>query len=177
MPIMALGKPGEVSGVGRLLIDEESWRVKVAELMRRSSLIFCIPSDHPGTKWELDEIVSKGYLSKVIFLMPPEPTFIRKWKPLRDDWTLAVVHLRTYGFEIPDYRTPGLLFTIRRNVGCFIETLDLTSPAALTNSILRLAEPVPPSRRWPSETVKRSAFARLVASAKRRASSWWSFTT
>ena len=38
MPILALGKPGEAQGVGRILTDENSWKAAISELLRHSRL-------------------------------------------------------------------------------------------------------------------------------------------
>ena len=73
IPVLALGKPGEAYGAGRILSDEDNWRTVVVELLRRASIIICIPSGHVGTQWELDEILRNQYLGKTIFLMPCAP--------------------------------------------------------------------------------------------------------
>jgi hypothetical protein len=92
MPIVALGKPGEVQGIGRILADENAWKVAASELLRDASLIICIPSGHPGTIWELNEILRNHYLIKVVLLMPPDPSdptrkfFRREWRAMIDDW-------------------------------------------------------------------------------------------
>jgi hypothetical protein len=39
MPVVALGKPGETFGIGRILVDEESWQRSASELMHRASLL------------------------------------------------------------------------------------------------------------------------------------------
>lgn len=49
MPVIALGKPGETFGVGRILVDEEQWQGAASELTRRASLIICLPSSRPGS--------------------------------------------------------------------------------------------------------------------------------
>src|SRR5262249_52869540 len=58
MPVVALGKPGEVvAGAGRILTKEDSWKSDASALMRQASVIICIPSDQSGSRWELDEIL------------------------------------------------------------------------------------------------------------------------
>jgi hypothetical protein len=49
MPLIALGKPGEVIGAGRVLTDESSWQNIVLELMHIASIIICIPSMRAGS--------------------------------------------------------------------------------------------------------------------------------
>jgi hypothetical protein len=173
MPIVALGKPGEVQGVGRILMTESTWKVAASELLRHSSLILCIPSSHPGTVWELDEIIHNGYLSKAVFLMPPDPSdpskkfFPGKWKTMIDDWNRSVAYMKSHGIVIPEYQKGGLLFSVKPTVGCFIEKLDLSSPRRLRKAILRLRSAAPSSKRWEEKTARRALFARVMASISR----------
>src|SRR5262249_15214686 len=108
MPIVALGKPGEVQGVGLILMNENTWKDAASGLLRHSSLILCIPSSHPGTVWEMDEIIRNGYLSKAVFLMPPDPSdpskkfLSKKCNTILDDWNLAAAHVRDNGQVIPE---------------------------------------------------------------------------
>jgi hypothetical protein len=148
MPVVALGKPGEVYGAGRVEMNEDSWESAAFELMRQASLIICLPSDHPGTRRELDEILRNQYLEKTVFLIPcdPSPPW-RKWKAMRDDWNAVVAYMASHGFRIPPYEREGLLFAIRPTIGCFIEALNLTSSKELGDAIGRLSSPKPSSRR------------------------------
>jgi len=73
MPVVGLGKPGETFGVGRILVDENNWQSAASELMSRASLIICLPSSHPGSHWEMNQIILNNYLSKAVFIMPPDP--------------------------------------------------------------------------------------------------------
>jgi hypothetical protein len=72
----ALGKPGETFGVGRILVDDDSWQSATPELMRDSSLIICVPSSRPGSKNELDQIIRTDYRTKTVFIMPPSAAFV-----------------------------------------------------------------------------------------------------
>lgn len=46
------------------------WKKHVSWLMDKSDLILCIPYDSPGSRWEIEEIAKRGYLTKTIFLWP-----------------------------------------------------------------------------------------------------------
>jgi hypothetical protein len=173
MPIIGLGKPGEIQGVGRILADEQTWKVAASELLRDSSLIICMVSDHPGTVWELNEIIHNGYLSKTVFLMPPDRSdpsskkFVNNtWKTMIDDWNTAAAHMKSFGIVIPGYQKNGLLFAVKPDVGCFMEKLYLASPGSLRKAILRLSSPVPSSKRWAEKTAKQAFFVRAMASIK-----------
>jgi hypothetical protein len=86
IPVFGLGKPGEVYGAGRILISEDSWKIAVSELMSDATMIICIPSHHPGTLWELDELLHDQYFTKTIFFMPRDPSpFWSQWKELRSE--------------------------------------------------------------------------------------------
>ncbi len=136
MPVVALGKPGEVFGVGRILVDENAWKKSASELMRRASLILCIPSMRPGSQWELDLIIQNGYLNKTVFLMPPE-----FYKRDKQDWTLVREHMRNNGLTIPRYISHGMFFSINANGVCFTERFamkGLRSP--IRKAVLRLIQ-------------------------------------
>lgn len=104
MPALALGKPGEAIGVGRILTDESTWKTAAAELMSRSSLIICVPSAHHGTAWELEQIVQKSYLAKTLFFMPIAVASFSSLQQQRDDWNLVVEFMGRYGVTFPRYR-------------------------------------------------------------------------
>jgi hypothetical protein len=104
MPALALGKPGEAIGVGRILTDESTWKTAAAELMSRSSLIICVPSAHHGTAWELEQIVQNGYVAKTLFFMPISVASFSSLQQQRDDWNLVVEFMARYGVAFPRYR-------------------------------------------------------------------------
>ncbi len=104
MPALALGKPGEAIGVGRILTDESTWQTAAAELMSRSALIICVPSAHHGTAWELEQIVQKRYLAKTLFFMPISVASFSSLQQQRDDWNQVVEFMARYGVSFPQYR-------------------------------------------------------------------------
>jgi hypothetical protein len=126
MPVVALGEPGETFGVGRILVDEDSWQKAASVLMRRASLIIFQPSSRPGSLWELDQIMLNCYLRKTVFITPPEATFFR-WKQLREDWSVLKNHVISFGTTFPKYQSAGLLFSLDENGQCITEKLRLYS--------------------------------------------------
>jgi hypothetical protein len=48
-PLVALGKPGEAIGAGRIFTDDATWQADIATLMRRAKGILIVPSDRDGT--------------------------------------------------------------------------------------------------------------------------------
>jgi hypothetical protein len=139
MPVVALGKPGETFGVGRILADEDSWEKAATELMDRAALIIFQPSSRPGSFWEMNQIMLHRYLSKTVFIMPPNPA---KWKELRGDWDLLKENIATSGITFPEYGADGLLFSVDAK-GQFIgEKLRLDATRKLLETFVRLSSPV-----------------------------------
>jgi hypothetical protein len=139
MPVVALGKPGETFGVGRILADEDSWQKAAAELMDRAALIIFQPSSRPGSFWEMNQIMLHRYLSKTVFIMPPNPT---KWKDLRGDWDLLKQNISSSGITFPEYQEDGLLFSVDAKGQFISEKLFLDSTRKLLETFIRLTSPV-----------------------------------
>jgi hypothetical protein len=137
MPVVALGKPGETFGVGRILVDDENWQSAASELMPRALLLICLPSSRPESQWELNQIIRTHYLAKTVFIMPPS-----NWKQLRGDWDLVEQQLSANGIAIPKYDPEGLLFSIDAKAQCITEKLLLDSPQELQKAITRLSSSV-----------------------------------
>jgi len=143
LPVVALGKPGETFGVGRILVDEDSWQKAASELMQRASLLICLPSSRPGSHWEMNQITLNHYLSKTVFIMPPNPpSSFRTWKGLKEDWDLLKQQVGSKGITIPEYKTDGLLFSVDATGQCITEKLSLNSTRKLLEAFIRLSSPV-----------------------------------
>jgi hypothetical protein len=151
-PVLALGKPGEQVGFGRVLTSEEQWRDVVGELINKATCVFCIPSGRTGTLWEIDFLVSHNHSEKTIFIMPPMPdtshpdgfyrlTTLRRIDPqqLVDDWAELVADMRRRGFDFPQYNKEGLLFRAGSSViGPRCEPMRLSSYRSIRKGIKKL---------------------------------------
>jgi hypothetical protein len=142
LPVVALGKPGETFGVGRILVDEDSWQKAASELMRRASLLICLPSSRPGSQWEMNQIILNHYFSKTVFIMPPDPWSFKRWKQLKEDWDLLKQQMVSHDITIPEYRADGLFFSIDPRGRCITEKLTLDSTQKLLDTFVRLSSPV-----------------------------------
>jgi hypothetical protein len=139
MPVVALGKPGETFGIGRILVDEGSWKTAASKLMRDASLIICLPSARSGSDWELHQIIRNNYFGKTVFLMPPDQSSWRGWKQLREDWDLVEQHMAADGIRIPKYEKNGLLFSVDAKRQSITEKLRLDSSPELLKAITGLS--------------------------------------
>lgn len=110
--LIALGRPGEGFGAGRVETDEASWQGTAARLMDQATVIFLIPVDRPGTIWEIEHLVSRGYLNKTVFIVPT--MLVRKthlWNSTREK-------LRNF-ISLPDCRNESGFF-MRNPEGKFV---------------------------------------------------------
>ncbi len=77
--LIALGKPGEYVGAGRIQTDDLHWKDEFIVLANNARQILIVPSTHDGTKWELDRLFSdESLLGKTVFIIPP--TFKQGWQ-------------------------------------------------------------------------------------------------
>lgn len=82
---VALGRPGEALGAGRISTDEAGWQAHVIRLVEAATLCVLVPAANGGTVWEVRHIVDGGYLSKCCVLMPPAIGS----RSFADEWTCA----------------------------------------------------------------------------------------
>jgi hypothetical protein len=124
MPLVALGRPLETYGAGRILTGDEDWQSKIIPLMQAARIIFIIPSHRPGTLWEINHITENRLLEKCIFIMPPEGAVRWTRGPEQDwqydeplvnqsgDWETTRQTLEELGLHLPSYEQTGALFTL-----------------------------------------------------------------
>jgi len=110
LPLVALGKPGEHLGAGRILTSNEGWQEEILHLMEAARLILIIPSHRAGTLWEIGTLRNKGFFEKTIFIMPPELNF--HGGLFSEDWLKTVGAARQVGVEFPAHRTSGAFFRL-----------------------------------------------------------------
>jgi hypothetical protein len=76
-PLVALGKPGEQIGAGRIVTSDEDWQAKFNQLATRAVAIVLVPSLRPGTRAETDAILSTPeWVIKTMFFVPPDDTVL-----------------------------------------------------------------------------------------------------
>ncbi len=135
-PLIALGRQGEAMGAGRIATDDAKWQTDIRVLMDRARAILCVPSDRPGTMWEMDTLKTANLLHKVIFIMPPRS---KGDLDTKERWELARQALIGHGLEPPPYDNRGLLFEVGPDGRiCNIEPMLLTSPRQVRKSLQRL---------------------------------------
>ena len=141
-PVVALGRPGEAFGAGRVVTPDAEWKQDILLLLRRARSILLIPSHRPGTLWEIESIQREGLLEKCIFIMPPQS---KKVIDTAERWAQAKAAAEKLGIELPEYQHKGLLFTLSTaGKVSGVESLTLGSTGPLRRAIKRLMNPSQP---------------------------------
>ncbi len=124
-PLVALGKPGEQFGAGRIHSDETTWREKLGLLAQGARFIFVLPSDSAGTKWEVEWVQESGMLGKCLFVMPPE-----NWFGWTERWEAIAGEMCRTGIRLPPYQPQGQIFTMNNAGGVEISKNLDSRPSA-----------------------------------------------
>lgn len=77
-PIYAIGDPMKAlqpNGANRLYLEDDSWKKVVDDMSVRSRFILLRVGNTDGTIWELDNIIKKDLINKVIFLTYKESDY------------------------------------------------------------------------------------------------------
>jgi len=120
-PMLALGRPGEQIGAGRILTTEEGWQGDLSLLAREATVIFLAPSTRPGTMWEIDWLIDARLLHKTIWVQPPTGWGSLRhalgkarfdWKAM---WDQIIGTMQSKGLQPPPFDKRGTLFTFDNN--------------------------------------------------------------
>jgi hypothetical protein len=112
-PLVALGRPGEAAGAGRVVTSDQEWKVLFRDLVDRAQCVFLVPGRSEGTKWELQQLLKNPELvGKTCLLIPPTARSFGKL-PVPDDYSReALAALEDHGIKIPADPKDGLLVRI-----------------------------------------------------------------
>jgi hypothetical protein len=116
-PLIALGKPGEHFGAGRIEVTDAVWQQEFAILAKSADRIFVVPSATPGCMWELNWLKRHRLLNRCLFLSPPASTNIEE---RTSEWASAADRLHAVGIELPGYDKRGKWFAVTET-GCAVE--------------------------------------------------------
>ena len=73
-PVVSLGHPRETKlplGAARTYADSGEWRRTAEELMASAALIVLVAGRSEGLAWELETIVRRGFIGKMVIVFPP----------------------------------------------------------------------------------------------------------
>ena len=111
-PLVALGKPLEHMGAGRIRVGDHEWRDAVERLMDAAELIVLLPSSRPGTTWEVRTLLSEGRLVKTIVVDPPDDLGAddATYDP-SEEWAEVRRAFAAEGFSLPPDDSEGCCYT------------------------------------------------------------------
>jgi hypothetical protein len=146
--LVALGKPGEHVGAGRIAVDDSAWKDEFRQLTENAQGILIIPSMHEGTKWELTQLLAETrLLEKTIFVMPPStyPSSVRETRyddlrllskrPDIYDSSDALMCMSAFGIPIPAFKD-GFLLRIGAGRAIVADTVLWVPRRSLMRSLL-----------------------------------------
>jgi len=120
MPMVAIGETRHTFGAAKIRVPDSTWKERFLELARSAKLIVMVPSERPGTIWEIESIQYDAALrSKSLFVMPPAQTTLRRllsphrWFSEARIWRRASTYLKDkHGITLPHYDRRGGFFAL-----------------------------------------------------------------
>ncbi|MCZ4306309.1 hypothetical protein O4G98_16350 [Zoogloeaceae bacterium G21618-S1] len=112
LPLLALGRPGEAMGAGRIAVADAVWKPMFQLLIERARWIVMMPSDQGETRWEVQQLVAQQRLGKTVFIMPP--ALKCGHIDLPDYWRHVRTGLLADGVSLPAYAPAGQVFRLGR---------------------------------------------------------------
>lgn len=103
--LLALGAPGEAVGAARVSVVEADWKAAIIALTQSANICIVIPSENPGTLWEIRRLVQYRLLNKCCFIMPPR-TFVFDYSL---SWHAVALEVSD-ALVLPPYDDAGMLF-------------------------------------------------------------------
>ncbi len=113
-PLVALGKPGEQVGAGRLKTDDDHWKSDLTLLADNALLLLVLPSTGESFQWEIEWIRASGHLKKSLFVMPPKKSWFvtlpGRSRPFEwsETWRTMGERLGKSGITLPQYDKRGI---------------------------------------------------------------------
>ena len=148
IPILSLGRKGELVGASRVETSDEEWQPLFILLAARARGIFLFPGSSTGSLKELLWLRDDNLLSKTVCLQPPSGT---NEAVIEADWSQIRSNLLKEQFALPEFAANGSIFTLTLSgpVGQ-AWPLPLHNPKELSDTINR-ALPENPTIFWPQE--------------------------
>jgi len=103
----SLGRPRGSRGFGRVRTTDAEWQNTAGTLLANADLILMMFSDTTGTSWELEQVVSRGLLGHVVFIVPPAYALranadLQKYQ-LERDYRVFQQRMSAMGYSAPSY--------------------------------------------------------------------------
>jgi len=96
---VAIGRPGEVHGAGKVLTTDAEWRGEFVRLATSASLVCSVPALYESTLWELEWLAQHQMFEKTLMIFTALHT-----APEEEKFRLEALRkkLAEYGWHLPD---------------------------------------------------------------------------
>jgi hypothetical protein len=97
------------TGASRLFVlGGDGWKDLALSQFDRADVILFVPSDSAGVRWEIETLLAKSLMTKVLFVMPPAaPDY-----DVDGLWNSARRALSAHTIAAPDWNPSGLFFAV-----------------------------------------------------------------
>jgi hypothetical protein len=104
--IIALGWEQPIVGAGKLKTSDADWFDVFEVLAQRAAIILLIPLGGGGTSMEIEWLINKQHLSKIVCMCPPseEQDVATAWETTKTEFR------ERWGIQIPSYVASGAFF-------------------------------------------------------------------
>jgi hypothetical protein len=69
--LIAMGEKTVTIGAGSVVVSNDNWQETFVRLANKAECIFCVPSLHKGTIWELKWLSASSLFAKVVMIFTP----------------------------------------------------------------------------------------------------------
>jgi hypothetical protein len=138
-PLVALGKPLEHIGAGRIKVSDAEWRDAIRLLMNKARLIIMLPSSRTGTLEEIGMVLGSELIRRTILIDPPNLRASRKYNQEKE-WRKVQEAFAAANLALPDDTKRGALVFYGDDNKAEIERLDIDADdriAAFFRNVLK----------------------------------------
>jgi hypothetical protein len=133
---IGLGESLEHLGAGRINADDAAWRPAVVALMQHAELIVMLPAARPGTLWELEQLVTRNWIAKTVFIDAPNHSVTGYRQEV--EWGEVGRFLATHGYDLPQDDPKGRVIAFGDSkTPQLAEPLDFGGPQMLRGALRR----------------------------------------
>jgi len=125
VPVIALGQPGEHVGAGRINTTDSDWQAVASSLIENAQCVYIVPSNRPGTLWEVQFLRQTRALSKAVFIMPPEARMADDKTLFSKHWEETRQACAELGVQLPRHKRQGMLFNLYEDGSSLVKTAPL----------------------------------------------------
>lgn len=101
-PLIAVAEPGigVTGGAARDRFVDEEWRMAVLGWMDEALLVAMVAGWTKGVQWELDQVVQRGHVCKLVIILPDDPRLDMRWRHVCRSFSSTHWHAALVGADV-----------------------------------------------------------------------------